>query len=105
MVNITLLRTDTELENLRSAVKANIWCALRNGPLYSSGLFPDDSMHRAEDEIARPETEHRTYQPRCGCGGYGSRKQYRYQPYQGGWNQQQDLNQSTSTSQDADAPG
>ena len=86
MGNITLLRRDAHLDHLKPGIKLDTWCALRNSPLNSCGLFPDDMVRRAEDEIAKAETERRTTQPGSGHGGYGSRKQNRFQPYQGGWN-------------------
>ena len=80
MGNITLLRRDAYLDHLKPWIKPDTWCALRNSPLQSSGLFPDDMVRRAEEEIAKAETERRTTQPGLGHGGYGSRKQNRYQP-------------------------
>ena len=53
MGNITLLRRDLYLDHLRPGVKPDTWCALCNIPLNCSGLFPDDVVCRAEDEIAK----------------------------------------------------
>ena len=102
--NIPLLRRDAYLDHLRPGVKPDTWCALRNSPLNSSGLFPDDMVSRTEDEIAKAEAERRTTQPILGHGRYASRKQNRYQPYQGGWNCQQEVNRSNSTGQEPDVP-
>ena len=78
MGNITLLRRDAYLDHLKTGIKPDTWCALRNSPLNSSGLFPDDMVRRAEEEIAKTENECRTTQPGSGHGRYGSRKQNRY---------------------------
>ena len=102
--NITLLRRDAYLDHLKQGIKPDTWCALRNSPLISSGLFPDDMVRRAEEEIAKSETERRATQPRSGHGGYGSRKQNRYQPYQGGWNRNQESNRSAPSAQDSEVP-
>ena len=60
MENITLLRRDAYLDHLKPGIKPDTWCALRNSPLNSSGLFPDDMVRRAEDENTKAETESRT---------------------------------------------
>ena len=57
-------------------------------------------VRRAEEEIAKAETECRATQPGSGHGGYGSRKQNRYQPYQGGWNCNQDNNKPAPSTPD-----
>ena len=77
MGNITLLRRDAYLDLLKTGIKPDIWCALRNSPLNFSGLFPDDMVRRAEEEISKTENEHHTTQPGSGHGGYGSRKENR----------------------------
>ena len=59
-------------------------------------------VRRAEDEIAKAETERRITQLGSGHGGYGSRKQNRFQPYQGGWNRSQESSRPTPTAQEAD---
>ena len=102
MGNITLLRRDAYLDHLRPGVKPDTWCALSNSPLNSLGLFPNDMVHRAGDVIAKAETELHTTQPGSSHGGYASMKQNHYQPYQGGWNRQQEANGSTSTCQESD---
>ena len=104
MVYITLLRRDAYLDHLKHGIKLDTWCALHNSPLNSLGLFPDDMVHRAEEEIAKAETERRATQPGSGHGGYGSRKQNRYQPYQGGWNRNQETNRPAHTIHDTEVP-
>ena len=101
MGNLTLLRRDAYLDHLKQGIKPDTWCALRNSPPNSSGLFPDDMVRRAEEEIAKSETECRATQPGSGHGGYGSRKQNRYQPYQSGWNRSQDTNRAAPSAQDS----
>ena len=71
MGNITLLRRDAYLDQLKTGIKPDTWCALCNSPLTCSGLFPDDMVSRAEEEIAKTENERRTTQPGSGHGGYG----------------------------------
>ena len=61
-------------------------------------------VRRAEEEIAKSETERRATQPRSGHGGYGPRKQNRYQPYQSGWNRSQDTNRYAPSAQDSEVP-
>ena len=102
MGNITLLRRDAYLDHLRPGVKPDTWCALCNSPLNSSGLFPDDMVHRVEDEIAKAEADRHTNQAGSGHGWYTCRKQYRNQPYQGSWNRQQEANRSISAGQESD---
>ena len=75
MGNVTLLRQDAYLDHLKQGIKPDTWCALRNSPLNSSGLFPDDMVRRTEEEIAKSETESRATQPRSGHGGNSSSKQ------------------------------
>ena len=48
MGNVTLLRRDAYLDHLKQGIKPDTWCALRNSPLNSTGLFPDDMVCRAE---------------------------------------------------------
>ena len=104
MGNVTLLRRDAYLDHLKQGIKPDTWCALRNSPLNSSGLFLDDMVRRAEEEIAKSETERCATQPGSGHGGYGSRKQNRYQPCQGSWNRNQEGNRSAPTTQDTEVP-
>ena len=104
MGSITLLRRDVYLDQIKPGIKPDMWCALHNSPLNSLGLFPDDMVPRAEDEIAKAETECRATQPRSGHGGYGSRKQHRYQPYQGGWNHSQEASRSVPTAHESEVP-
>ena len=91
-------------DHLKQGIKPDTWCALHNSPLNSSGLFLDDMIHRAEEEIAKSETERRATQPGSGHGWYRSRKQNRYQPYQGGWNCNQESSRSAPTAQDSEVP-
>ena len=60
-------------------------------------------VRRAEEEIAKAETERRATQPGSDHGGYGLKKQNRYQPYQGGWNCNQDNNRPAPSAQDTKA--
>ena len=104
MGNITLLRRDAYLDRLKQGIKPDTWCVLHNSHLNSSGLFPNDMVHRAEEEIAKSETERRTTQPGSGHGGYSSRKQNRYQPHQSSWNSNPEPNRPVPFSQDTEVP-
>ena len=83
MANLTLVRRDSYLEHLKAGVKPDTFSALRNCPLQTKALFPDDIIRRAEDEIAAFESHKRTNQPGPGRGGFAGtqKKQHRYQPY------------------------
>ena len=63
MGNITLVSRDAYLGHLGPGIKPDPWCVLRNSPLNSSGLYLDDMVHRAEDEIAKAKAECHTTQP------------------------------------------
>ena len=104
MGNITLLRRDAYLDHLKHGIKPDTWCALSNSALNSSGLFPDDMVRRAEEEIVKAETECRATQPGSGHGGYSSRQQNRYQPYQSTRSYNQETNRPAPTAQDTEVP-
>ena len=104
MGNITLLRSYAYFDHLKEGVKPDTWCALRNSPLNSSGLFLDDMVHRSEEEIVKADTKRHATPPGSGHGEYGSRKQNRYQPYQGGWNRNQDNNRPAPSTLDHEVP-
>ena len=63
MSNFTLMRRDAHLDHLKPGVKQDNWCALRYAPLHSYGLFPDDALRKAEEDITKFESTRRTSQP------------------------------------------
>ena len=89
MANLTLVRRDSYLDHLRAGVKPDTFSSLRNCPLQTRALFPDDIIRKAEDEINNFETHKRTNQPGPGRGGFAGvqKKQHRYQPYSTSWKQ------------------
>ena len=60
MANLTLVRRDAYLENIKAGVKPDTFSALRNCPLNGYGLFPDAIIRKAEDEITQFENSKRT---------------------------------------------
>ena len=74
MSNFTLMRRDTYLDHLKPGVKQDNWCALRNAPLHSYGLFPDDDLCKAEEDITKFESSRRTSQPGSGSGVFYRRR-------------------------------
>ena len=69
MANLTLLRRDSYLENIKTGVKHDTLLALRNCPLNGHGLFLDAVIRKAEDGIAQYESTRHTSQPGLGQGG------------------------------------
>ena len=67
MANLTLLCSDSYLENLKQGVKHDTFSALCNCPLNGYALFPDAVIRKAEDEIFQYESTKRTSWP--GPGG------------------------------------
>ena len=63
MANLTLLRRDSYLENLKQGVKHDTFSPLRNCPLNGYALFPDAVIRKAEDEITQYESTKCTSQP------------------------------------------
>ena len=66
MSNSTLMRRDAYLGHLKPGVKRDNWFALRNAPLHSYGLFPDDALRKADEDITKFELSRRTSQPSSG---------------------------------------
>ena len=56
LANFILLRRDSYLEFARAGLKPDTWNRLRNAPLFSSSLFPDDILATAEQDIAKFES-------------------------------------------------
>ena len=70
MSNFTLMWRDAYLDHLKPGVKQDNWCALRNAPLHSYGLFPDDALRKAEEGVTIFQSIRRTCQPGSGSGAF-----------------------------------
>ena len=83
LANFILLGRDSYLEFLKPGVKADTWNKLRNAPLFSSALFPDDILATAEQDILKHENAPSAQGPGPGTFQHSGRKQqdYRYKPY------------------------
>ena len=83
LANFILLRRDSYLEIMKPGVKADTWNKLRNAPLFSSALFPDDTLATAEQDILKHENAPSAQGPGPGTFQHSGRKQqhYRYKPY------------------------
>ena len=83
LANFVLLRRDSYLEFAKPSLKPDTWNRLRNAPLFSSSLFPDDILATAEQDIAKFEATPSAQGPGPGTGQHFRRKHqsYRYKPY------------------------
>ena len=81
MSNFTLMRRDAYLDHLRPGVKLDNRCTLRNAPLHSYGLFPDDALRKAEEDITKFESTRRISLPGSGSGGFPQKKSNRFYDY------------------------
>ena len=83
LANFILLRRDSYLEFAKPGLKPDTWNRLRNAPLFSSSLFPDDILATAEQDIAKFESTSGARGPGPGTGQHSGRKHqsYRYKPY------------------------
>ena len=83
LANFILLRRDSYLEFVKPGLKADTWNRLRNVPLFSSALFPDDILATAEQDIITHENAPGAQGPSPGTFQHSGKKQqhYRYKPY------------------------
>ena len=83
LANFILLRRDSYLDFAKPGLKPDTWNRLRNAPLFSSSLFPDDILATAEQDIAKFESTSGAHGPGPGTGQHSGRKHqsYRYKPY------------------------
>ena len=56
LANFILLRLDSYLEHVKPGLKPDTWNKLRNAPLFTYGLFPDDVLATAEQDILKHES-------------------------------------------------
>ena len=83
LANFILLRRDSYLEFAKPGLKPDTWNRLRNAPLFSYSLFPDDILATAEQDIAKFESTPSAQGPGPGTGQHSGRKHqsYRYKLY------------------------
>ena len=83
LANFILFRRDSYLEFAKPGLKPDSWNRLRNAPLFSSSLFPDDILAAAEQDIAKFESTPSAQGPGPGTGQHSGRKHqsYHYKPY------------------------
>ena len=82
LANFILLRRDSYLEYVRPGLKPDTWNKLRNAPLFTYGLFPDDVLAVAEQDIQKHESNRSAPGPGSGTYQHSKKHQFRYQPYQ-----------------------
>ena len=81
MANLILLRRESSLEHVKPGVKPDTWNQLRNAPLFGYGLFPDDMICIAEQDITKFEASSAAPRPSPGAIQHtGWRGQNRFQP-------------------------
>ena len=82
LANFILLRRDSYLEFVKPGVKADTWNRLRNTPLFSSALFPDDILTTVEQDIIKHENAPGAQGPGPGTFQHSRKQQhYHYKPY------------------------
>ena len=81
LANFILLRRDSYLEYVRPGLKPDTWNKLRNAPLFTYGLFPDDVLAVAEQDIQKHESNRSAPGPGSGTYQHSKKHQFRYQPY------------------------
>ena len=55
MYNFTLARRDSSLAHMKAGIKQDTLAALRQAPMDSATLFPDNILKKAEDDISKFE--------------------------------------------------
>ena len=79
LANFILLRRDSYLEYVKPGLKPDTWNKVRNAPLFTYGLFPDDVLAVAEQDIIKHESA------RSASGSatfqHSKKHQFRYHPY------------------------
>ena len=83
LANFIHLRRNSNLEFVKAGLKTDTWNRLRNAPLFSSALFPDDILATAEQDILKHENAPGAQGPSPGTFQHSGRKQqhYHYKPY------------------------
>ena len=81
LANFNLLRRDSYLEYVRPGLKPDTWNKLRSAPLFTYGLFPDDVLAVAEQDIQKHESNRSAPGPSSGTFQHSKKHQFRFQPY------------------------
>ena len=82
LANFILLRHGSYLEYIKTGLKPDTWNKLRNAPLFTYGLFPDDVLAVAEQDIQKHESARSPSGPGSGTFQHSKKHQFRYQPYE-----------------------
>ena len=82
LANFILLRRDSYLEYVKPGLKPDTWNKLRNAPLFTYGLFPDDVLAVAEQDIQKHDSNKSATGPGPGTYQHSKKHQFRYQPYE-----------------------
>ena len=82
LANFILLRRDSYLKYVKPGLKPDTWNKLRNAPLFTYGLFPDDVLAVAEQDIQKHESNKSATGPGPGTYQHSKKHQFRYQPYE-----------------------
>ena len=82
LANFILLRRDSYLEYVKPGLKPDTWNKLCNAPLFTYGLFPDDVLAVAEQDIQKHESNRSAPGPGSGTFQHSKKHQFRYQPYE-----------------------
>ena len=56
LANLILLRRDAYLDHIKPGVKQDTWLHLQNAPLFGFGLFPDNVIFQAEQDIVKHDS-------------------------------------------------
>ena len=80
LANFVLLRRDSYLEYVKPGLKPDMWNKLRNAPLFTYGLFPDDVLAVAEQDILKHESTR-------GASGPNKQSSYSSSQTQQAWRQ------------------
>ena len=82
LTNLILLRRDSYLEHIKPGVKQDTWLQLCNAPLFGYGLFPDNIICQAEQDIDKHDSASVAPGPGPGAQQHTSwRSRNRYRPY------------------------
>ena len=82
LTNLILLRRDAYLDHIKPGVKEDTWLHLRNAPLFGYGLFPDNIISQAEQDIAKHDSASISPGPGLGAQQHTTWcSRNRYRPY------------------------
>ena len=90
LANFGLLRRDSYLEHVKPGLKSDTWNKLRNAPLFTYGLFPEEDKHESSRSAPGPGSG--TYQ-------HSKKQHFRYHPYDKKDNNRQSDYSSTQAQQ------